>query len=132
MASGSLADQLEDAIDIMMSDRASAPPRADLAIGDLLELAAKLRLLPDPVFKSALKNELLGVYGPAPMSLRVDTRRQPTCQAQRQTGATAAHIQPTLFGGDNETYPDHHSNFAISAAIHAAVIVALATMGLLI
>lgn len=59
MSSTSLADQLEDAIAIMIAEPKAAPPKADLAIGELLKVAADLRLLPDPRFKSALMAELL-------------------------------------------------------------------------
>ena len=44
MASISLADQLENAIEMMMADPDSAPPRVDLKIGELLGIAAELRL----------------------------------------------------------------------------------------
>ncbi|MGA9472495.1 MAG: energy transducer TonB [Terriglobales bacterium] len=138
MASLSLADQLEDAIDVMMSKGSPLPrevdpiidpiidPIMDPTIGDLLALAAELRLLPDPTFKMALKEELLGECHPARTSPRFDIPRH----AGNQIQASAALILPTLFGASGETYPVHRSNFAISAVLHAAVIVAVTTTGL--
>ncbi len=110
MSSLSLADQLDDAIDMMIAEPDSAPPKVDLNIGELLGIAAELRLLPDPAFRTALKAQLLGQsYAHV---ARPDT------------------ILPSLFGAEDGTYPVHRGNFAISAAIHGALLFAVATAGL--
>jgi periplasmic protein TonB len=127
MASISLADQLQDAIEMMIVEPDSAPPKVDLNIGELLGIAAELRLCPDPEFRAALKAELFGqrqaapvavvaIDSPANIQLRHDTRVQ--------------EVLPTLFGAGYGSYPVHRSNFAVSAALHAALIAVVATAGL--
>ena len=123
MPSTSLADQLNDAIEIMIAEPEAAPPKVDLMAGELLGIAAELRLLPDPEFKAALKAELLGV------PLRADAGRGREEQ-EIDAKVSAAPILPTLFGVGNGTYPVHRGNFAISAAIHAALLVGIGTTGL--
>ena len=146
MASLSLADQLEDAIDVMMSKGSPVSPELDPIhdpimdpiidpmIGDLLALAAELRLLPDPAFKMALKEELLSERQTTRTSPRVDipghAGNQIRVQTRQHKDASAALILPTLFGPGGESYPMHRSNFAISALLHAAVIAALTTTGM--
>ena len=128
MASASLADQLEDAIEVMMSEHSSAPPRVDLAIGALLGIAAELRLLPNPEFKAALKNELVGECDSFFAAMPLESQRQ--AGARRQSRTPAAQILPTLFGAGDGTYPVHRGNFMISAAIHAALVAGVATAGM--
>jgi periplasmic protein TonB len=127
MASVSLADQLDDAIDAMMTDAESAMPQVDLKIGDLLSLAAELRLAPDPAFRAALRAQLLKQNrvsrGQMPKELRA-SRQEP---AHRD--ASLAPDLPALFGIGCDNYPVHHRNFAISGVIHAAAIAVIATAG---
>jgi periplasmic protein TonB len=131
MASISLADQLEDAIELMIAEPDPAPPRVDLKIGELLGIAAELRLLPDPEFRVALKAELLGKHHTVPVAARLDISLQASQSRQVGRDARLGGILPTLFGaGNGRTYPVHRGNFAISAAIHAALIAVLATAGL--
>ena len=47
MASISVADQLDDAIEMMIAEGDSTP-RVDLRISELLGIAEELRFLPDP------------------------------------------------------------------------------------
>ncbi len=122
MSNISLADQLEDAIEMMIAEPDSAPLKVDLKIGELLGIALELRLLPAPQFRSALKAELLGQKPPAPLSSRVDIPRPVRDSKTRE-------ILPTLFGASDGMYPVHRGNFAISAAMHMAVIVLIATAG---
>jgi protein TonB len=121
MSNISLADQLEDAIEMMIAEPYSAPPKVDLKIGELLGIAAELRLLPAPEFRSALKAELLGQKRAAPLPSRVHIPR-PIADSKID------EILPTLFGSDG-IYPVHRGNFAISAAMHMAVIVLIAIAG---
>jgi TonB family protein len=129
MASISLADQLEDAIDLMIAEPDSAPPRIDLKIGELLGIAAELRLLPDPEFRVALKAELLGRHHTAPVAGHLDMSLQASQSRQAWRDARPGEILPTLFGAGDGTYPVHRGNFAISAVIHAGLIAVLATAG---
>src|ERR1700691_4468686 len=124
MASISLADQLEDAIELMMTAPESVP-RVDAKIGELLEIAAELRSLPDPRFRAALKAELHGQHHIVAVTTHLETRQQ---ASRRDAGLD--EILPTLFGAGDESYPVHRGNFAISAAIHAALIAVIATAAL--
>ena len=130
MASTSMADQLEDAIEMMIAEPDSAPPQVDLKISELLGIAAKLRLLPDPEFRAELKAELLGQNHAVPVAANVDIRRQTREQGQARRDVKPDEILPTLFGAGDVNYPVHRGNFAISAAIHAALIAVVATAGL--
>jgi protein TonB len=123
MASISLADQFDEAIEMMITQPDSAAPRADLALDELLGIAEELRLLPDPRFKAALRAELLGEGYALPGAAGADVRRL-ACERQKELDA---RILPTLFGAGDGIYPVHRSNFAISAAIHAALIAAIVT-----
>ena len=111
MASTSLADQLDDAIEMMIAEPDSASPKVGLKIGELLGIAAELRLLPDPAFRSTLKAELLGQNHSAPVAAHVGIRRQATEQGQARRDAKLDEILPTLFGADYATYPVHRGNF---------------------
>jgi protein TonB len=129
MASISVADQLEDAIEMMIAEPDSAVPKVDLKIGELLGIAAGLRLLPDPEFRAALKLDLLRQTYDAPGAVREDECLQENDLGRARYGAGAREILPTLFGSGSATYPVHRENFAISAAIHAALFAMVATAG---
>jgi periplasmic protein TonB len=130
MASISLADQLEDAIEMMIAEPESAPPKVDLKIGELLGIAAELRLLPDPEFRAALKTKLLEQSHAVPVSTHLDICQEASQPRQARRDAKLDEILPTLFGARYGTYPVHRRNFAISLAVHAALIAAVATAGL--
>jgi periplasmic protein TonB len=130
MASVSLADQLEDAIELMIAEPDSAPPQVDLKIGELLEIAAELRLLPDPEFRVALKAELLGRHHTVPVAAHLDISLQASQSRQAWREVRSGEILPTLFRAGDGTYPVHRGNFAISAAIHAGLIAVAAAAGL--
>jgi TonB family protein len=129
MASISLADRLEDAIELMIAETDPAPPRVDLKIGDLLGIAAELRLLPDPEFRVALKAELLGQHQTVPLAAHFDISLEASQSRQGGRDARLGEILPTLFGAGDGTYPVHRGNFAISAVIHAGLIAVAATAG---
>src|ERR1039458_6239412 len=130
MASYSLADQLEDAIEVMIAEPDSAPPKVDFKIGELLGVAAELRGLPGPGFRAVLKVELLGQSPAVPVAAFVNVRREMTKRVPARRDTKLDEILPTLFGSGDGTYPVHRGNFAISAAIHAALIAVVATAGL--
>src|SRR6266496_1342661 len=98
MASNSLADQLEDAIEMMIAEPDSAPPMVDLRIGELLGIAADLRFLPDPEFRATLKAELLGQSHAVPVTASVNVRRELTKRVPARRDAKLDEILPTLFG----------------------------------
>lgn len=128
MANISLADQLEDAIEMMIAEPNSAPQIVDLKIGALLGIAAELRLLPDPSFRAALKAELLGKDRPAVIAEQMRPLVLMPRQARRDVKRDAKidEILPTLFGVGYGSYPAQQRNFAISAAMHVAMIAILA------
>jgi periplasmic protein TonB len=122
----SLANQLDDAIEMMIAEPDSAPPKIDLNIGELLGIAAELRLLPDPAFRATLKAQLLGPSYATP----IDIRRRSIAEERARQVPMVDPILPSLLGAGDGTYPVHRGNFAISAAIHAALLFAVATAGL--
>jgi len=128
MSSISLADQLDDAIEMMIAEPDSAPPKVDLRIGELLGIAAELRLLPDPAFRAALRVELLGQNSPAPAAVYNDLRIAAEPEVPRRHQRNDA-ILPTLFGAGYGNYPFHRGNIAVSLAIHAAAIAVIAVAG---
>ena len=130
MANISLADQLEDAIEMMIAEPDSAPPRVDLMIGELLGIAAELRLLPAPEFRVTLKAGLLGRNNTVPVVTHVDIRERVPERPQARQDLKLDEILPTSFGAGSGTYPVQRGSFAISAAMHAALIALVATAGL--
>jgi TonB family protein len=114
---------------MMLADPRSEPPKVDLKIGELLGIAAELRLLPDPGFRAALKAELLGQTH-AVAGAPVAVGRQVSEERQARREEKAEQILPTLFGAGYGDYPVHRRNFAASAAIHAALIALAATAGM--
>jgi periplasmic protein TonB len=119
MASFSLADQLEDAIEMMIAQPNSAPPKVDLNIGELLGIAAELRLIPDPEFKVALKAELLGAGSALPVVVPPTSIREENISS---ADMNCPRVLPTLFGVGYGNYPFDRTNIALSMAMHAAVI----------
>lgn len=122
MVNISIADQLDDAIEMMIAEPGSAPPRVDLKIGELLGIAAELRLLPDPAFRAALKVELL--------ELRVAARTAVTRVEREPAQNRDEAILPTLFGAGYGNYPMRRGNFAISLGMHAAMLAIFVASGL--
>ncbi len=129
MANISLADQLDDAIEMIIAEPDSAPSNVDLEVGELLGIAAELRLLPDAGFRAALKADLLGTEIVLAVGSRFDLRK-PTPVPRQVRDTQVSEFLPTLFGSGDGVYPVHRENFAISAALHAALIVLVATAGL--
>ena len=119
MASLSLADQLDDAIDMMIAQPNSAPPKVDLNIGELLGIAAELRLIPDPQFKVALKTQLLGASSALPVVVHTIARAEGNISS---ADTNLPRVLPTLFGAGGGNYPLHRTNFVLSMALHAAAI----------
>ena len=125
MANVSLADQLEDAIEMMIAEPDSAPPKVDLRIGELLGIAAELRMMPDPVFRATLKAELTGQRIASTRTVEFAPE-----VVERVQGQSPEEILPTLFGAGYGAYPVHRSNFVLSVLAHAAVIVAVVGTGM--
>jgi periplasmic protein TonB len=129
LANHSLPDQLENAIEMMIAEPHSAPAKVDLRISDLLSIAAELRFLPDPEFRTTLKAELLRETRAVQLMASVDVFRQLTPTIITRRDAKLDEGRPTLFGSSDQSHPLHRGSFAISAAIHAALVVVIATAG---
>jgi periplasmic protein TonB len=130
MASILLADQLDDAIELMIAEPDSAPCSVDLNLRELVGIAAQLRLLPDPEFKASLRRQLLGRNLTAPVATQLDIS-QPLSRARyARRESQLDQILPTLFGAGDGIYAVHRGNFAISAALHVALIAVVAMAGL--
>jgi quercetin dioxygenase-like cupin family protein len=60
MAKGRLIEQLDIAVEAMMSNPQAPAPRADRRIEAMLRIAGELARLPDPRFRSRLRADLIG------------------------------------------------------------------------
>ena len=108
MASISVADQLEDAIQSMIADPDSGVPKADLPkldlpkldplLGEVLGSAAELRVLPATGVRAALKLDLLRPTDAARIAARDGQRRKATEWSQARRDTSTHDILPTLFG----------------------------------
>jgi periplasmic protein TonB len=119
MASLSIADRLDDAIEMLIAQPNSAPPKVDLNISELLGIAAELRLTPHPEFKAALKAELLGGGSALPVVVHTRVRSEGGIPS---VDASPPGVLPTLFGVGYGNYPFDRTNLALSMALHAVVI----------
>jgi TonB family protein len=130
MSSPVIIEQLDSAIDVLLTDQEIGTSNVDSQVAALLGIAGELRTLPRPDFRSQLRFKLMeratsaspqpefGVFGP------VTSRqlRQGTRSAQEQ-------ILPTLLGHGDATYPVRRSNFAISLAAHVLALALIITSG---
>src|SRR5690348_13182569 len=128
MSSPALIEQLDCAVDVLLSDPDAAISNVDSSVAELLSVAAELRTLPRPEFRDRLRDELTrGV----PVRLGAD--RAPTSANNSQIGSeqpSRAEILPTFLGVGYGTYAVRRSNFALSLAAHAIALVLILTSGL--
>jgi PhnB protein len=73
----SLAEQLDKAVDTIMNDRTSKPPRVNPRIAAILRIASELRDLPNQDFRAKLKKDLLSRAATAGVSVQ-PPRKKPT------------------------------------------------------
>jgi protein TonB len=145
MASISIIDQLDAAIDAIVADRSSVlkVPHARPGVGQtwvapadenlrgLLEIARELSYLPSPHFKARLKEDLQEqafVMGGAATRER-SAKGAATVPAKPEPG-TEQSILPTLFGKGAGSYPIHRLNFVTSFVLHAAAVALAISSGL--
>ncbi len=126
MSSLSIAEQLNQSIDVLLVGSKAELPATDDSVRELLEIAAELRLLPRAEFKTRLKADLLQRTLAAP-ALPTRARPQPPERVleltKRRNGAPAhCDILPTLFGVGYGNYPVQRGNFLLSLLAHAAVV----------
>jgi protein TonB len=126
MTNLSIADQLEQSIEILLAHPESKPVAASLAVRELLGIAAELRFLPSPEFKAQLKINLL-------------QQAQNVVPAHPIVKAPVVEIRkPTLrvpdlpmFTIESPRYPLHGGRFAVSFLAHALAVTILFASGFL-
>jgi TonB family protein len=114
----SIYDELDQAIDRMLASPARAENASDVAaetdVRELAELASELRDLPRENFKSRLMLELK--WEAAGRTITTDA-------AQQKPGRN--DVLPSLLGKSWAGYPVRRSNFALSAALHGLMVLAI-------
>lgn len=116
MSNISVYDELDQAIEQMLSGPDAAHAGRETEIGELVELAAELRDLPRANFKSRLKLELEWEAAGRTISA-TDTDRQ----SARGVAPESGEILPSLFGKTWAGYPVRRRNFALSVALHGVM-----------
>ena len=109
-------EKLDQAIDQMLASSDTGLPAVDGEIAELAQLAAELRDLPRPNFKSRLRLEL---------EWEAAGRAVTTDAAQANPPRATTEVLPSLFGKNWGGYPVRRSNFALSAALHAVLMLAI-------
>jgi protein TonB len=109
-------EKLDQAIDQMLASSDAGLPAVDGEIAELAQLAAELRDLPRPNFKARLRLEL---------EWEAAGRAVTTDAAQARPARATTQILPSLFGKNWGGYPVRRSNFALSAALHAVLMLAI-------
>lgn len=121
MSSPVLVEQLDCAIDVLLSDPDAAISNIDSEVAELLGVAAELRTLPRPEFRASLRDEL--------MQGSIAAKQDDNCPIRIRQSARH-EVLPTLFGAGYGTYAVRRSNFALSIAAHAVALVLILTSGL--
>jgi TonB family protein len=131
MSSPVFIEQLDSAIDVLLSDPDVALPNVDTTVAELLGVAAELRTLPRPDFRSELKYELMQRAGANVLAsqpaLRVLDAIAARPHGPKPVRPREEQILPTLFGQGYGTYAVRRSNFALSVLAHAVALALLLT-----
>jgi periplasmic protein TonB len=117
MSNISVYDELDQAIDQMLTAPESVLASSQTNVGELVELAADLRDLPRANFKSLLKLELEWEAAGRSVSTVDETQ-----QTNRAADAGSSGILPSLFGKTWIGYPVRRINFALSFALHGVMV----------
>jgi periplasmic protein TonB len=133
MSSPGLIEQLDSGIDVLFTDPEVAIPNVDASLAELLGIAAELRSLPRPDFRSRLKVSLMdsavavsGLGGPKVMASAVIGSRS---FSRGLAHHAKEQILPTLFGAGAGTYAVRRSNFAVSVLAHAVALILITSSG---
>ncbi len=117
-----LADDVNNTVENLVTGQGSTPlPVPDPETRELAEVAAELRLMPDPEFKEKLKAQLAGAAASTSTSARI-------VEISKSPANDYADILPTLFHTQSN-YPIHGKNFAISFVAQSALVAILASTG---
>ncbi|HWY69965.1 MAG TPA: energy transducer TonB [Terriglobales bacterium] len=134
MSNFALIEELDSGIDVLFTDSDVAISHVDAAVAELLGIAAELRTLPRPDFRSQLRVSLMEsalasstISGPEVMASAVIGNGS---FSQKRVYPGKEQVLPTLFGAGVGTYAARRSNFAISVAAHAVALALILTSGL--
>lgn len=126
MNNAAVLAQLDNAITVLLAEPDAAMPHFDWNIGELVSVAAELRLLPSPDFKSRLRADLMrqAVSGVIPRNGHFHVWPAELRGLSSGLG-TSQDVLPTLFGAGYGNYPVHRTSFAASFVMHAVAMVLL-------
>lgn len=114
----SIYDELDQAIDQMLTAPDVECQAAEAGVRELIELASDLRDLPRANFKSRLQLELEWEAAGRAVTADADQQKQPGRR-------TNTEVLPSLFGKSWSGYPVRRSNLVLSAALHALMMLAV-------
>jgi TonB family protein len=117
MTNISVYDELDQAIDQMLSEPEAAPALRQTGVGELVQLALELRDMPRDNFKKRLQLEL--EWEAAGRS--VSSESEGTRQDVRAASSVSANVLPSLFEKTWAGYPVRRINFALSVALHGVI-----------
>src|SRR5215472_6213671 len=133
MSSPALIEQLDSGIDLLCTDPDVAISHVDATVAELLGLAAELRNLPHPDFRSQLKANLIK------SALATSSMSESPVMASAVIGARSLaprrlrpeeeQILPTLLGQSSGIYAARRFNFALSVTAHALALILIVTSG---
>ncbi len=112
----SVYDELDQAIDQMLSGPEATLPACNANVGELLGLASELRDMPGANFRTRLQLEL--EWEAAGRSVSTPEESQRTIRAAE---TASSGILPGLFGKTWTGYPVRRVNFALSVALHGVM-----------
>ena len=116
MSNISVYDELDQAIDQMLTAPEKVLPLAQTSVCELLQLAHEMRDLPAENFKKRLQLELEWEAAGRRVSATDETR-----QTNRAADARSSGILPSLFEKTWAGYPVRRVNFALSLALHGVM-----------
>jgi periplasmic protein TonB len=116
------ADQLEEAVTTLISGKPIQPNQWDPQVQPLLAIAAELRYLPRPEFRTRLRADLLERSGRRTFDTIPDFHppTQPPSQSKPRTPRES--VVPPLFSTGTGAFPVRGSHLAISFALHVVAL----------
>jgi periplasmic protein TonB len=118
MSNISVYDELDQAIDRMLSTPEEALAGSESNVGELVQLAAELRDLPNANFKTRLQLELEWEAA----GRGVSTAARETAKSVNAASSVNGNVLTSLFGKTWVGYPVRRMNFALSVALHGVIV----------